>query len=80
MLPAHAGMIRFAIRRTEVLEGAPRACGDDPWPVYIKHITAKVLPAHAGMIRQAPSWRWLAVSAPRACGDDPKPGRQLGKP
>ena len=31
MLPAYAGMILYSFTDGELLTGAPRVCGDDPW-------------------------------------------------
>ena len=33
VLPAYAGMIRRRPDRRHRTHGAPRVCGDDPWPL-----------------------------------------------
>ena len=71
MDPAHAGMIPKVITFARIVQGGPRACGDDPFPP-LNHVNhTGVDPAHAGMILVYLSCVTPTHSGPRACGDDP---------
>ena len=56
----------------QVINCAPRVCGDDPAAYQFSSMMLIVLPAYAGMIPcTIIHWDTL-LSAPRVCGDDPQ--------
>ena len=69
--PAHAGMNLSTITAGMMNRGGPRACGDEPNPLYQSHLYDDVDPAHAGMNLRKHCPVHSGKRGPRACGDEP---------
>ena len=80
VLPAQAGVVRWASALTLRLLRAPRAGGGGPGASEPLELSLGVLPAQAGVVRGLPGRRCGARGAPRAGGGGPQATQAVAPP